>query len=109
MKIALVYCEDHNIDRLPEQFKTKVCLFKTNRGLRFESCVLIVNPLDTAERPYWVIKGDPTGKQVYPYAWLKLELEGDEERLLRKLQEYGKEEFEYKYLELPEFLKRGTE
>lgn len=64
------YC--YNGRNLPPRYSTRVCVFKTNRGPKLESCTLIEDLYDN-DRPYWVIKGDGKKQEVHPFAWLEID------------------------------------
>jgi hypothetical protein len=66
------YC--YNRQHLPPVYSTRVCVFKTNRGPKLESCTLIED-MFRDDRKYWIIKGDAEGKEVYPFAWLEIDTE----------------------------------
>lgn len=88
MKIFWEYCWDGN--NLPEKNSTRVCLFQTAQGPKVESCIL-VETLSTEsimrdEPEYvWLLKGDISEDPVYPFAWLRIEFEGQEEELFNQL------------------------
>lgn len=92
-----VYCYDGN--NLPESWETKVCLFGPNvagGNVSLKSCVL-VEPLELALdstgaeeegiKRYWIVRGDVSGKEVFPYAWLKIHINSDPE-LMERLRKF---------------------
>jgi hypothetical protein len=70
------YC--YNGRNLPPVYSTRVCVFKTSRGPKLESCTL-VEDLYSDGRQYWVLKGDTKQKEVFPYAWLEIDTDFPEE------------------------------
>lgn len=90
MRLTWVYCWDG--ENLPQKNSTRICLFQTENGPKVESCILIES-LSTErimkdEPKYiWLLKGDTSEKPVFPFAWLRIEFEGNEEELFNSLRD----------------------
>lgn len=80
-----VYCYDGQ--NLPPEFSTRICCFKPKDGssrVILEACTLIPDLQNAGETfgpldKIWVIRGDIKKAQVFPWAWLKIETEVDQD------------------------------